>query len=114
MQNGIYVSSTEAFTPVSEYPPQDHGLLTPSRATNIGNGHLEIPVPIEELSLAKPGEAMEDDVASVSTEDPVTLAMRATLGNSDDDFDDGMEEEQILFPQGTWSGYVSLKLLAIS
>lgn len=47
----------------------------------------------------------DDDIASVSTEDPVTLAMHATLNQSDDDFEDEVEaEEQILYPQIPWSG----------
>jgi hypothetical protein len=47
----------------------------------------------------------EDDVASVSTEDPVTMAMRATLNVSDeeDGFADG--DDEILYPHqhGSWN-----------
>jgi len=72
------------------------------------NGHVEDPTPVVEVpSPIKAAESPpEDDVASVSTEDPVTLAMHATLGTSDDGFEDEQDEEQILFPQGTWSGSV--------
>lgn len=72
------------------------------------NGHVELSAPV--VGVPSPIKATEsppeDDVASVSTEDPVTLAMRATLGTSDDEFEDEQDEEQILFPQGTWSGSV--------
>lgn len=71
----------------------------------MGNGHTLQQVQVEAPAVGRIGEPVEDDVASVSTEDPVTLAMRETLGTSDDgEFDDGLEDEQILFPQGTWSG----------
>jgi hypothetical protein len=82
--------------------------VSPPRAVEQANGQVENPAPVVEVpSPVKVAESPpEDDVASVSTEDPVTLAMRATLGTSDDEFDDEQDEEQILFPQGTWSGSV--------
>jgi hypothetical protein len=46
-----------------------------------------------------PPKVDEDDLASVSTEDPVTMAMRVTLDQSGDF--DGMDDEEILYPQ-TW------------
>lgn len=52
-----------------------------------------------------PPKMDEDDLASVSTEDPVTMAMRATLDQSGDF--DGMEDEQILYPQTSWVRLVS-------
>ena len=45
-------------------------------------------------------EDVEDDAATVSTDDPVGLAMEATLGEHDDD-EDEMEDERILYPQRT-------------
>jgi hypothetical protein len=87
--------------------------VSPPRFVEEANGHVENPAPVVEVpSPIKAAESPpEDDVASVSTEDPVTLAMHATLGTSDDEFDDEQDEEQILFPQGTWSGLVPSTLL---
>jgi hypothetical protein len=45
-------------------------------------------------------EDADDDSATVSTDDPVGLAMKATLGENDDD-EDEMEDERILYPQRT-------------
>jgi hypothetical protein len=46
----------------------------------------------------------EDDVASVSTEDPVTMAMRATLNVSDEEDGFGDGDEEILYPhQHGWN-----------
>lgn len=43
----------------------------------------------------------DDDARTTSTEDPVGLAMAATLTEDDDDDDD---EEQILYPQAAARG----------
>jgi hypothetical protein len=77
------------------------------------NECVEHPAPVMKvLPVEAPESPPEDDVASVSTEDPVTLAMRATLSTSGDEFDEGEDDEQILFPQGTWSGLVPTKSIA--
>lgn len=52
----------------------------------------------------------DDDIASVSTEDPVTMAIRATLTVSDEE-DDGFEEGSIIYPRDSWTGCVSDQFL---
>lgn len=43
-------------------------------------------------------EEFDDDNGTVSTEDPVRLAMGATLDENDDD-EEEMEDERVLYPQ---------------
>lgn len=54
----------------------------------------------DNFAFASREEDVEDDTATVSTDDPVGLAMEATLGENDDD-EDEMEDERILYPQRT-------------
>jgi len=112
LQNGVYTSRTEVFTPTSEHSQRQESHSISPRHTEQANGHAEKPAQVPEMPLPmKATESPEDDIASVSTEDPVTLAMRATLGTSDDEFDDEQDDEQILFPQGTWNELVLSGLL---
>lgn len=97
-QNGVYTSRAEspAPTPISA-PRRDTITEFHAPGAALGNGNSYDLV-------ARPGE--DEDVASVSTEDPVTMAMRATLdpsenGEYDQELDE--EEDQILYPQGTWT-----------
>ncbi|KAG8772509.1 hypothetical protein FRC15_002680 [Serendipita sp. 397] len=101
-QNGVYTSKTESASKITIAS----SMLAQPEAT--------LPLTIQSRTdvIAAPGVAgqlrasEDDEIASVSTEDPVTMAMRATLESSgNDDFpDEEMEdEEQILVQPGAFS-----------
>lgn len=76
MRDGEYVVDTPSDTTVPKSAPLNRG---PPR------GHE---------TISDVGE-LDDDSRTVSTEDPVGLAMSATLDEQDDDDD----EEQVLYPR---------------
>jgi hypothetical protein len=77
------------------------GVLASTQAQNIPYDQVEDRVMGTRKNLE------EDDIASVSTEDPVTMAMHATLDQSGDDFDEEFEDEKILIPPNAWPRYVA-------
>jgi hypothetical protein len=134
LRDGIYISNKEVFTPIETSVTVVTSDGTREQEASVpfvdSNERQEIeaakspafelidtpfgdPVPpesplspqAEEVDNKNAVAGDEDDVASVSTEDPVTMAMRATLNVSDeeDGFADG--DDEILYPHqhGAWN-----------
>lgn len=95
--NGVYKSSTETLS--------SSVVITNNRRQKSPSPSVDSPTNHASKGDTFPPKIEEDDLASVSTEDPVTMAMRATLDQSGDDFD-GMDDEEILYPQNSWIGCV--------
>ncbi|KAG8796612.1 hypothetical protein FRC17_007974, partial [Serendipita sp. 399] len=91
-QGGVYMSKTELFKSTAETSARSNDILSSINQNN-GNGNTA-----GHLKAAE-----DDDIASVSTEDPVTMAMRTTLELSGNDLLDEMDDEQILVQPGAFS-----------
>lgn len=73
-----------------------NGEYSASDVTTLGSAPLDRDPPWPHETISDAGD-VEDDSRTVSTEDPVGLAMSATLDEQGEDDED--DEEQILYPR---------------
>ncbi|KAF9515049.1 hypothetical protein BS47DRAFT_1381709 [Hydnum rufescens UP504] len=99
----IYAEGKFRLRPVT---PLDGGSLDPG-SEYVDNDFVLPTKQSDGVPFMSREEDADDDSATVSTDDPVGLAMKATLGENDDD-EDEMEDERILYPQRTSTSPMAL------